>query len=180
MNLTINTNIGREEKANYYIIADHLRTTIFALADGASFEPKGRGYILKKLIKKTALLSYLFRFTVEDLVKISEKLIEINSFCYPHLKEKEGLIIEEVRKETSKSLKLVNNAAEKLNSYYSPAVTPREIFFWYDTQGIPLELIQTYFQQHNHQFPHQEFDKLLTEQKKRSLTDRKKKNISTF
>jgi alanyl-tRNA synthetase len=180
MNLTINTNIGKEEKANYYIIADHLRTTIFALADGATFEPKGRGYILKKLIKKTALLSYLFHFTVEDLVKISEKLIKINSFCYPHLKEKGNLIIEEVRKETSKSLKLVNNAAEKLNSYYSSAVTAQEIFFWYDTHGIPLELIQTYFQQRNHQFPHQEFDKLLAEQKKRSLTDRKKKNISTF
>ena len=36
-----------EQKGNYYIIADHLRTTIFALANGATFEPKGRGYIPK-------------------------------------------------------------------------------------------------------------------------------------
>src|SRR3954471_14500757 len=93
-----------EQKGNYYIIADHLRTTIFALADGAVFEPKGRGYILKKLVKKATLLGYLLNLNSEHLQKVSEKLIEVNSTYYRHLKEKESLIINQLKKEINKSL----------------------------------------------------------------------------
>src|SRR2546423_14550531 len=84
---------NEEQKGNYYIIADHLRTTIFALADGAIFEPKGRGYILKKLVKKASLLAYLIGLESKQLQKVCEKLIEINSAYYQHLSEKKDLII---------------------------------------------------------------------------------------
>jgi len=77
-----------EQKGNYYIIADHLRTTIFALADGAIFEPKGRGYILRKLVKKATLLGYLLHLNSEHLQKVCEKIIEVNSSHYQHLKKK--------------------------------------------------------------------------------------------
>src|SRR3954463_10410236 len=99
-----------EQKGNYYIIADHLRTTIFALADGAIFEPKGRGYILRKLVKKAALLGHLLHLNQEHLQKISEKLIEVNSSYYQHLKEKEGLIIRELKKEIEKNQKFIVRA----------------------------------------------------------------------
>ncbi|CAG8575368.1 3299_t:CDS:2, partial [Ambispora gerdemannii] len=61
------------QKGNYYIITDHLRTAIFALADGAAFEPKGRGYILKKLVKKATLLGHLLNLNNEHLQKISKE-----------------------------------------------------------------------------------------------------------
>src|ERR1044071_7984523 len=103
-------NISEKQKGNYYIIADHLRTTIFALADGAIFEPKGRGYILKKLVKKATLLAYLLGLNSEHLQKISEKLIEINSSYYPHLSEKKDLIISELSKEIDKEIGFVSKA----------------------------------------------------------------------
>src|SRR5215216_2845907 len=92
-----------EQTGNYYIIADHLRTTIFALADGAEFEPKGRGYILKKLVKRATLLAHLLGLNNEQLEKISEKLIEVNSTYYQHLKKKEDWIIGELNKEINKT-----------------------------------------------------------------------------
>ena len=165
---------------NSYIIADHLRTTIFALADGASFEPKGRGYVLKKLVKKVALLSYHLNLSQQDLQAIIEKLIATNSFYYPHLFKKKNLIIDSLKAEINKSQNLINNAVNKLDKYYSPNVTVKDVFFWYDTYGIPYELIQTYLAKKNYQFSEQEFNELLAEQKKRSLADRKKKNISIF
>src|SRR5215213_1441129 len=103
-------NISEEQKGNYYIIADHLRTTIFALADGAIFEPKGRGYILRKLVKKATLLGHLLHLNQECLQKISEKLIEVNSSYYQHLKEKEGLIISEFKKEIEKNQQFIIRA----------------------------------------------------------------------
>src|SRR3954471_11799200 len=105
---------NNEKKGNYYIIADHLRTTIFALADGAVFESKGRGYILKKLVKKATLLAYLFNLNSEHLQKISEKLIEVNSTYYTHLSEKKDLVIRELRKEIDKTIEFINKSTQEL------------------------------------------------------------------
>src|SRR3954466_12650589 len=118
-----------EQKGNYYIIADHLRTTIFALADGAVFEPKGRGYILKKLVKKATLLAYLFNLNSEHLQKVSEKLIEVNSTYYNHLKEKQSLITSELNKEIDKTFEFINKSTKELDKYYTPKTTAEDIFF---------------------------------------------------
>ena len=168
------------QKGNYYIIADHLRTIIFALADGAVFEPKGRGYILKKLVKRATLLAYLLNLNTEQLVKISEKLIEINSSYYQHLKEKESLIISELKKEIDKSMEFINKSIQELGRYYSPKITAKEIFFWYDTKGIPAELIYFYLKKENHKFPKEEFNKLLEKQKEKGRKDRKEKKVAVF
>src|SRR5436309_12577456 len=120
---------ANELKGNYYIIADHLRTAIFALADGAVFETKGREYILKKLVKKATLLAYLLNLDSEQLQKISEKLIEVNSSYYRHLKEKEDLIISELKKEIDKSIEFINKSTQELDKYYTPEIIAKDIFF---------------------------------------------------
>src|SRR5437764_13157628 len=108
---------------NSYIFAYHLRTTIFAFADGASFEPKGRGYVLKKLVKKVALLSYHLNLSQQDLQAVLEKLIATNSFYYHHLFKKKNLIIDSLKSEINKSQKLINNAVNKLHKYNSNNIT---------------------------------------------------------
>src|SRR5688572_33366713 len=118
-----------EQKGNYYIIADHLRTTIFALADGATFEPKGRGYILRKLVKKATLLGYLIHLNSEHLQKVSEKIIEVNSSYYQHLKKKESLIISELKKEIEKNQEFIIRANRELEKHYTPKITAEDIFF---------------------------------------------------
>jgi alanyl-tRNA synthetase len=118
-----------EQKGNYYIIADHLRTTIFALADGATFEPKGRGYILRKLIKKATLLGHLLHLNPEHLQKVSEKIIEVNSSFYQHLKKKESLIINELKKEIEKNQEFIIRANRELEKNYNPKIRAEDIFF---------------------------------------------------
>jgi len=118
-----------QQKGNYYIIADHLRTTIFALADGATFEPKGRGYILKKLVKKSTLLAHLLNLSTEQLIKVSQKLIEVNSSYYTHLKDKEKLIISDLEKEINKNKKFISSSIQELDKNFSPKITAENIFF---------------------------------------------------
>ena len=161
-------------------MADHLRTTIFALADGAVFEPKRRGYILKKLVKKATLLAHFLNLSGENLQKVIELLIKVNCPYYSHLYEKKELIIGELKKEIDKNFNFIDKSVEKLNNYYSPEITAEDIFFWYDTKGIQLELIRFYLEKKKHNFPEKEFNNLLEKQKERSLKDRKKKNFSVF
>jgi len=173
-------NTTNEQKGNYYIIADHLRTTIFALADGAKFEPKGRGYILKKLVKKATLLGHLLHLNTEHLQKVSEKLIEVNSSYYQHLEKKKDLIISELKKEIEKNQEFIVRANRELEKCYTPSIAAEEIFFWYDTKGIPLELIRFYLEKNNHQFPEKEFNKLLEQQKEKGRKDRERKKVAVF
>src|SRR5947209_1084691 len=172
---------NKEQKGNYYIIADHLRTTIFALADGAEFEPKGRGYILKKLVKRAVLLSYFLNFSPEQLLLFSQKLIEINGSFYTHLKDKKGLIIANLEKEISYTFKFIQSSTQKIAKFCQKnpqkLLAAEQIFFWYDTAGIPLELIEHHLKQKGCNFSHTEFDELLEKQKQRGKEDREKKDV---
>jgi len=174
-----------EQKGNYYIIADHLRTAIFALADGATFESKGRGYILKKLVKRATLLGYFLSFSSDNLLSFSEKLIEINSSFYTHLKKKENLITESLKKEINYTMKFITNSTQKIDQYcqgnpLNTSIPAEKIFFWYDTAGMPLELIENHLKQKEHNFSREEFNKLLNKQKQRGKEDRERKKIAAF
>ncbi|CAJ0836271.1 2044_t:CDS:2 [Entrophospora sp. SA101] len=171
-------------KGNYYIIADHLRTTIFALADGAVFEPKGRGYILKKLVKRATLLGHFLKFPPENLLLFSQKLIEINGLFYTHLKENQNLILNNLKKEINRNFKFIQNSTQKITQYCQKSpqklIPAEKIFFWYDTAGVPLELIEHHLSQKRYSFSQTEFNKLLAEQKKRGQEDRAKKEVAAF
>ncbi|MCE8162997.1 MAG: hypothetical protein I3273_00440 [Candidatus Moeniiplasma glomeromycotorum] len=169
-----------KNKGNYYIIADHLRTALFALADGGTFEPRGRGYILRKLVKRATLAAYLLGLTSLELEKVSEKLIEINSPYYPHLLQKKSFLISELKQQIEKEINLINQANQKLNRFSLSQVEVKTVFQWYDSEGIPLELIKSHFQKQNCPFPETEFNQLLTLQKKSGSEDRKKKKITAF
>ncbi|KLL03948.1 MAG: alanyl-tRNA synthetase [Mycoplasmataceae bacterium CE_OT135] len=177
-------NNPNEQKGNYYIIADHLRTTIFALADGADFEPKGRGYILKKLVKRATLLGHFLNFSPENLLLFSQKLIEVNGSFYTHLEEKQDLILNNLQKEINHSHKFIQNSTQKITQYCQKSpqklIAAEKIFFWYDTAGIPLELIEYHLKQKGYSFSQTEFNKLLAEQKKRGKEDREKKGVAVF
>jgi alanyl-tRNA synthetase len=172
--------VDNKEKGNYYIIADHLRTTIFALADGAEFDSKGRGYILKKLVKKATLLAHTLNLNNEKLIEVAKKLIEVNSSYYFHLKEKELFIISELKKEIDKNLKFVDKSIQELEKNYNPQITAEDIFFWYDTKGISIDLIRFHLEKKNHQFPEKEFTFLLEKQKEKGRKDREDKGVSVF
>ena len=150
------------------------------MADGAIFEPKGPGYILRKLVKKATLLAYLLNLNSEQLQKISERLIEVNSSHYTYLQEKKNLIINELKKQIDKKMEFISKSERKLESYYSSKTTAEDIFFWYDTKGISIELIRFYLGRKNHKFPEEEFSSLLEKQKERSLKDRERKKVKVF
>ena len=117
-----------KNKGDYYVIADHLRTTLFALADGGIFEPRGRGYVLRKLVKRATLLAYLLGLTSSELEKISEKLIEVNSVHYPRLLQKKSLLINELKKQIEKEINLIKQANQKLQQSSLSQIKAETVF----------------------------------------------------
>jgi alanyl-tRNA synthetase len=167
-------------KENYYIVADHLRTVVFALCDGAFFDSKGRGYILKKLLKKVCLSSYYLKIEEEGLKKIVEEIIEVNCSFYRKLIGRKEYLLKEIERQIGNNFKSISNSLSKLDKFYNSSIGSGDIFFWYDTLGIPYQIIESYLQEKKHLFSQEEFTRLLNEQKERSAKARQNKRISVF
>jgi alanyl-tRNA synthetase len=170
-----------QQKAACCIITDHLKTIIFALTDGVEFEPKGRGYVLKKLMKRVCLLSFLNEIKIDKIKKTCEKIIEIYSY-YQKISDYYREIIIKITKNAEEQLEFIKKAEEKIKIELEKKITINEndIFFLFDTKGIPLELIYFYLKKRKIFFSIIKLNKLLEKQKQQSTEERKKKKILVF
>ncbi|MBQ4342292.1 MAG: alanine--tRNA ligase [Erysipelotrichaceae bacterium] len=135
---------GGEYKMAYRVIADHIRTVTFALADGANFSNEGRGYVLRRVLRRA--VRYGIKLNIEGafMYKLVEIVAENMKDFYPYVTEKVGLISRLVKNEEdtfhstlANGEKLLMNAlSEAENKVLDGAV----MFKLYDTYGFPKEL----------------------------------------
>lgn len=167
-----------------YTIADHLRTSIFAISDGASVNHKKQGYILKKLLKRTALFSYILEINLDELLILYDIIVDSNGYFYSDLFSKSVQTRKIIERELNKSHLDFEIYARKIKEYLNKnqqkEISSEIIFFWYDTNGFPLELIKFFLNENKVTFDEKDFDSILKKHKQKSLNDRKKQNIFAF
>ena len=135
---------GGKYKMAYRVIADHIRTVTFALADGANFSNEGRGYVLRRVLRRA--VRYGIKLNIEGafMYKLVEIVAENMKDFYPYVTEKVALISRLVKNEEdtfhstlANGEKLLMNALEEAeNKVLDGAV----MFKLYDTYGFPKEL----------------------------------------
>lgn len=161
------------------VIVDHLRTINIALMYGADFGPKNRGYVLRKLIKKVCINSHLFGLNEKDLEEIEKIIINENKKNYPEIYSKKEEIINKIKPELIKHFSYIDKCYKELDKI-SEKTSPEDFFFFYDTKGIPKEIIEKKVIEKKLMFPKEKFERLIQEQKERSKEERKKKKIKVF
>ncbi len=119
------------------IIADHLRASVFLVADGVIPSNKDRGYILRRLIRRA--VTYGKRLGIEENLSqiVGEAVINQYKAAYPELND-QNQILEELIKEESKFRQTLNKGLKMLES--NPHVTGKEAFDLFQTYGFPFEL----------------------------------------
>lgn len=133
-----------EIKAAFRVLADHIRSSCFAIADGCTPSNEGRGYVLRKIIRRAALFAQ--KLSEKNIFPdIAPALIEHMSPIYPELKTNESQIISLLRSEIQKFSANLVNGQQILNKYFaenaqSKMITGEQAFKLYDTYGFPLEL----------------------------------------
>lgn len=167
-----------------YTIADHLRTSIFAICDGATIEHKKQGYILKKLLKRTALFAYILKLKVSDLLQLYDKIVISNSHFYKELFSANAASKRTIGDELARFYLNFEAYAKKIEEYFKAnpcrEIAAEQVFFWYDTSGFPLELINSFLAERGVTFDQATFGKIMKEHKRKSLDDRRKQKISAF
>src|SRR5687768_16715177 len=133
--------------ASHRIIADHLRSTGFLIADGVLPSNEGRGYVLRRIMRRAMRHAHLLGASEPAIFKLVPVLVREMGQAYPELSRAEGLITETLRLEESRfqktlarGLVLLDEATAALNE---GDVLDGEIAFkLYDTYGFPLDLTQ--------------------------------------
>lgn len=133
-----------DNKIPYRVIADHIRTVVFALGDGALFSNEGRGYVLRRIIRRAIRYGRKLGINKPFMYNLVEIVANVMESYYPELKSKVELISKLVFNEEQRFALTLMEGEKLLQSILSSSqnkiVSGADAFKLYDTYGFPLEL----------------------------------------
>ncbi|WP_172402597.1 alanine--tRNA ligase [Helicobacter sp. 12S02634-8] len=162
-----------ESGASFRVIADHARSVAFLLAQGVNFDKEGRGYVLRRILRRALRHGYLLGLNQPFLYQITQKVCEQMGNAYPYLIEKKSIISEQCQAEESRFFETIEAGMEIFKKELSslPANTPFSgdvAFKLYDTYGFPLDLTQDMLKDEKIDIDLERFHTCMQEQKSRA------------
>jgi len=168
-NLT-KSKVTEKNMASHRVIADHLRASSFLIAEGVLPSNEGRGYVLRRIMRRGMRHSHTLGSKGPIFYKMVPTLIEEMSDSYPELKAAEPLITETLKTEEEKFSSLLNRGIEILNQNLNKVKNnsfPGEVAFkLYDTYGFPLDLTADILKNKNIKVDNVGFDREMEKSKK--------------
>ena len=166
----IKINKTDENVASFRVIADHLRSIAFLISDGVLPSNEGRGYVLRRIMRRAMRHAYLLNIKEPVLYNLIKKIITLMSDAYPELIRAEKLIEVTVFQEEerfistlSKGIKIFNDESKSLNS--GDIFSGSTAFKLYDTYGFPLDLTEDLIRDKNLKLDKDTFDLEMRKQK---------------
>lgn len=131
-----------ENSEAYKVIADHIRTITFALSDGAAFSNEGRGYVLRRLIRRAIRYGIQLEIKGAFMYQLVDTVIEIMDSFYPELHEKRDLIVKLIMIEEERFHMTLSDGEKMLAELLvnQKEISGEQAFKLYDTYGFPLEM----------------------------------------
>ncbi len=157
------------------VIADHIRTLSFAIADGAHPGNEGRGYVLRRILRRAARYARNLGLTEPVLWKHVGILCETMGDVFPELVERRDIIERIIRAEEESFLATLDRGLQRFDALDTPngVVRGADAFELYDTFGFPLDLTQLIARERGLQVDEEGYTALLQQQRERSRAARK-------
>lgn len=160
-----------ESGASYRVIADHIRSTAFLLAQGINFDKEGRGYVLRRILRRALRHGYLLGLKEPFMFALVEPLSELMGGHYEYLNEKKDFVKEQILLEEERFLSTIENGIEIFNDELKRTTklfSGEVAFKLYDTYGFPLDLTADMLRENGLGVDELKFDELMNEQKQRA------------
>ncbi len=169
---------ARDDFNNFAVIADHIRSLTFALCDGAQFSNEGRGYVLRRILRRAVRFGRQLGFTEPFLCDIADAVVDHYSGVYPELEamgeEAAELIrLEEERffRNIDRGLELFEDAAERAEAEDRTQLEGQEVFDLHATYGFPPDLTEIMAEERGLEIDWAEYERLWTEHQETSRAD---------
>lgn len=170
---------AKEVDTAFKVVADHVRTVAFAIGDGALPSNEGRGYVLRRLLRRAVRFSKELGMNQPFIYQLVEVVADIMKDFYPEVSEKSDFIQNVIRKEEERFhetlqeglaiLEKIMKQEKEKGSYIFPG---NEVFVLYDTYGFPKELTEEYIQDEGFQIDEAGFEKEMAAQRQRARAAR--------
>ncbi|MBR7136531.1 MAG: alanine--tRNA ligase, partial [Clostridia bacterium] len=168
---------NEKQDVSLRVITDHIRSTTMMVGDGVLPSNEGRGYVLRRLLRRAARHGRLLGIKEPFLYKVVETVIEENKVAYPNLVDSRDYIIKVVRTEEERFAKTIDSGMELLNNLIDEIESKQMekkmlsgdvAFKLYDTFGFPVDLTREILAEKKIEIDEEEFVKLMNEQRQRA------------
>ena len=175
----------KDEKKDISIrlITDHIRSATFMISDGIMPTNEGRGYVLRRLIRRAARHGRLLGIDGQFLAKLSATVIHESKDGYPELEEKKGFIFKVLTEEETKVNKtidqgqsILSDMMDKLIAEDKSVLSGEDAFRLYDTYGFPLDLTSEILEERGITLDEEGFKRCMEEQRNKARKARKVTN----
>ncbi len=174
-----------EDRIPMRVIADHIRALTFAIADGAVPGNDGRGYVLRRILRRAARYGRKINLKDPFLYKLVDVLAETMGDVFPEVVEKKDYVKKIIKAEEDsfnatldRGIELFNEIVNKLNKQKIKVIPGEDVFKLYDTFGFPVDLTNVMAREINFGIDEDGFNKLMNEQKVRGREASKDKFAS--
>ena len=171
---------SRERDVSLRVITDHIRSATFMICDGILPSNEGRGYVLRRLLRRAARHGKLLGVDKPFLFEVVDTVIQENGHHYTELKERRDYIVRVVRVEEENfaktidgGLKIFREMLEGHRAKGEKTFSGADAFKLYDTYGFPIDLTQEMVEEAGMSVDKEAFDQLMQEQKARAREARK-------
>ena len=182
-----NKTYGEDDKTDISIrvITDHIRSCTFMVSDGILPSNEGRGYVLRRLLRRAARHGRMLGITRPFLVELAETVIQSSESAYPELREHDAYIKKVIGTEEANfartidaGMNILNNMIDGLEKAHEHLLKGLDVFKLNDTFGFPLDLTKEIAAEQGIEIDEEGFHAEMTKQKERARAERLKKNIS--
>ncbi len=160
----------------FKIIADHVRTVTMAVADGAMMSNEGRGYVLRRLLRRAVKHGKQLKINRPFLVELVDVVVEMMKDFYPYVEEKQKIIKKIITAEENKFLETLQSGEKKfqeiVDGLNSKTIDGESAFLLYDTYGFPIELTEEYAEEQGLSVDKDGFNVEMEKQKARARSAR--------
>ena len=167
------------------VITDHIRSCTFMVSDGILPSNEGRGYVLRRLLRRAARHGRMLGITRPFLVELVETVIQSSESAYPELREHDAYIKKVIGTEEANfartidaGMNILNNMIDGLEKAHQHLLKGLDVFKLNDTFGFPLDLTKEIAAEQGIEIDEEGFHAEMTKQKERARAERLKKNIS--
>jgi alanyl-tRNA synthetase len=158
------------------VITDHIRSTTFMIGDGVIPSNEGRGYVLRRLLRRAARHGRLLGINHPFLSEVVDTVINENKIAYPELVEKAQYIKKMVKNEEENFAKTIEKGLDLLNSIINEStdktLSGEDAFRLYDTYGFPIDLTREIIAEKGMVVDEEGFTRLMNEQRERARAAR--------
>lgn len=176
-----------DQDVSIRIITDHIRSMTFMLGDGVRPTNEGRGYILRRLIRRAATRGILLGIQEPFLVEIAKVAMAQSEEAYPELKTERTKILSILENEEKAFRETIEQSLGKLTELLDTAVAEKtgvlngeDVFRLHDTYGLPYDLTQDFAESRGLTIDRAGFDAAMAEQKERARRHQLEKNASAW